>query len=162
MVNTFIDVHGNTAARWHHIGCVYHHFSGVELYKVSKRLSGWFLQMINAKLFWLGGYNRLSETPKKVRSDTRLSQKHVSVEMINAKLFWNAFISPTDLRKGVCPTWSLLYGSNCAMQLHSDKAFLSTLLTMVFDDKRNNSRKAFALRVLIVGIETCFYSWERW
>ena len=23
--------------------------------KVSKRLSGWFLQMINAKLFWLGG-----------------------------------------------------------------------------------------------------------
>ena len=71
------------------------------------------------------------ETPfwnaeKEVRSDTRLSQKHVSVEMINAKLFWNAFISPTDLRKGLRPTWSLLNGSNSAMQLRSDKAFLLT------------------------------------
>ena len=94
--------------------------------KVSKQLSGWFLQMINPKLFWLGGQKRLSEMSKKVRSDTRLSQKHISVEMINAKLFWNAFISPNDLRKGVCPTWSLLHRLNCAIQLRSDKAFLST------------------------------------
>ena len=31
------------------------------------------------------------ENTAKVRSDTRLSQKHIYVEMINAKLFWNAF-----------------------------------------------------------------------
>ena len=64
------------------IGCVYHHFLCAEFkvskrgletpfrdaerrvrlsplfwcrIKVSKQLSGWFLQMINAKLFWLGG-----------------------------------------------------------------------------------------------------------
>ena len=97
------------------LGCVYHHFSGVELRFPND--FRWFLQMINAKLFW---------NAEKVWSDTRLSQKHVSVEMINAKLFWNAFISLTDLRKNMCLTWSLLYGSNCAMQLRSDKAFLST------------------------------------
>ena len=42
---------------------------------------------------WLWVLKRVSkeENTAKVRSDTRLSQKHVSVEMINAKLFWNAF-----------------------------------------------------------------------
>ena len=41
---------------------------------------------------WLWVLKRVSkeETTAKVRSDTHLSQKHVSVEMINAKLFWNA------------------------------------------------------------------------
>ena len=44
--------------------------------------------------FWLWVLNRVSkkENTAKVRSDTRLSQKHVCVEMqMNAKLFWNAF-----------------------------------------------------------------------
>ena len=98
-------------------GCVYHHFSGVEL--------RFPIGFINTKLFWLGDWKRLKRRLK-VRSDMRLRQKHVSVEMINAKLFLNAFISPTDLHKDVCPTWSLLYESNCAMQLCSDKVFLST------------------------------------
>ena len=42
---------------------------------------------------WLWVLKRVSkeENTAKVRSDTRLSQKHISVEMINAKLFWNAF-----------------------------------------------------------------------
>ena len=42
---------------------------------------------------WLWLLKRVSkeENTAKVRSDTRLSQKHVSVKMINAKLFWNAF-----------------------------------------------------------------------
>ena len=42
---------------------------------------------------WLWVLKRVSkeENTAKVRSDTRLSQKHVSVEMINAKLFSNAF-----------------------------------------------------------------------
>ena len=38
---------------------------------------------------WLRVLKRVSTA--KVRSETRLSQKHVSVEMINTKLFWNAF-----------------------------------------------------------------------
>ena len=38
---------------------------------------------------WLWVLKRVSTA--KVRSETRLSQKHVSVEMINTKLFWNAF-----------------------------------------------------------------------
>ena len=43
--------------------------------------------------FWLWVLKLVSkeENTAKVRSDTRLSQKHVSVVMINAKLFWNAF-----------------------------------------------------------------------
>ena len=42
---------------------------------------------------WVWVLKRVSkeENTAKVRFDTRLSQKHVSVEMINAKLFWNAF-----------------------------------------------------------------------
>ena len=56
------------------------------------------------------------ETPfwnaEKMRSDTRLSQKHVSVEVIlNAKLFWNAFIISDWPTIRVCPTWSLLYNT---------------------------------------------------
>ena len=53
------------------------------------------------------------------------------------------YISDPDLL-GVCPTWPLLYGSNCAMQLRSDKAFPVTRTRDEFDYKRNNSRKAFA------------------
>ena len=56
---------------------------------------------------WLWVLKRVSkeENTAKVRSDTRLSQKHVSVEMINAKLFWNAFTmcprkTPTE------PAWN--------------------------------------------------------
>ena len=86
--------------------------------KVSKRLSGWFLQMINAKAVLIRGLETPFWNAEKVRSDTLLSQKQVSVEMINAKLFWNAFISPTEK--------ACVYGLNCAMQLRSDKAFLST------------------------------------
>ena len=101
--------------------------------------------MINAKLFWLGP--RGLETPfwnaEKVRSETRLSQKHVSVEMINAVILKHVYISDR-LRKGAHLTRSLLHGSNCAMQLRSDKAFLSTRTRdRVLDDKGNNSRNAF-------------------
>ena len=51
------------------------------------------------------------ETPKKGRSDTRLSQKHISVEVKNAKSFWNAFISPTDLHKGIVSTVQIAQSS---------------------------------------------------
>ena len=84
--------------------------------KVSKRLLRGILQMIKRKAVLIRGL----ETP------FWNAEKKCDVEIINAKLFWNAFISLTDLRKGVCPTWSLLYGSNCTMQLRSDKAFFST------------------------------------
>ena len=68
-----------------------------------------------------------------MRSDTRLSQKHVSVEVINAKLFWNAFkciVFRMKLRNAA-PQWQSLPGE--------------------IDDKHNNSRKAFrnAFRIAI-------------
>ena len=55
--------------------------------------------MINAKAVLI----RELETPfwnakKKVRSDKRLSQKHISVELINAELFW-MYISDRPTRR---------------------------------------------------------------
>ena len=39
-----------------YLGCVYHHFSGVEIeLRFPNDFQGDFIQMINAKLFWLGG-----------------------------------------------------------------------------------------------------------
>ena len=75
--------------------------------------------------------------------------------MINAKLFGNAFISPTEK--------ACVYGLNCAMQLRSDKAFLSTRTrdterSMINTTTRERRFERRCIRVLIVGIETCFYT----
>ena len=82
--------------------------------KVSKRLSGWFFADDKRKAVLI----RELETPfwnaEKRRSDTRLSQKHASVEVIAQSCFET-------------PLNALCFGWNCAMQLlRSDKAFLVT------------------------------------
>ena len=84
------------------------------------------------------------ETPfwnaeRKVRFDTCLSQKHVSVEMVNVKLFWNAFISPTDYVKALCLRNKL---RNAAVQWQG-LPLDSYSRYWEIDDKRNNSKKAF-------------------
>ena len=77
------------------IGWVYHHFSGIHVELGFQTTFRVIFADDKRKAVLIRGL----EMPKKVRSDTFLSQKHVSVEMINAKLFWKVFISPTDLRK---------------------------------------------------------------
>ena len=95
---------------------------------------------------WLWVLKRVSkeENTAKVRSDTRLSQKHVSVEMINAKLFWNAFtMCPRKNRtlkqwtKGVaCVTlitfisWSMI--NICFRMIHNWNSSKASLSSIVF------------------------------
>ena len=61
---------------------------------------------------WLWILKRVSkeENTAKVRSDTRLSQKHVSVEMINAKFFWNAFTMCPRKKPRTLKQWTQVVG----------------------------------------------------
>ena len=80
---------------------------------------------------------------KKVRSETSLSQKHVSVEMINAKLFEaRLYLRPTFAKAcalhDLCSTGQIAQCS-CTVTMPSSRLVLGIEL----DDKRNQSRNTF-------------------